>query len=60
MSWSPGPAGSLVVVKLRGRGRLAGLVARPEQQFFPRPTSVFVQFGDRVLLITVTELELVR
>lgn len=46
------PTGSLVVV----RQRRVGLVVGPDQRFFPRPQSLFVQVGDRTLLIAVAEL----
>jgi len=51
------PTGSLVTVKPQSGGvTKVGLVVGPDQHWFPRPESVFVQVGDRVRLIDVTEL----
>lgn len=50
------PTGSLVLVKTRNGAGKVGLVVGPDQHWFPRPKSVFVQLGDRVRLIDVTDL----
>lgn len=50
--------GSWVTVRSReGRVGETGLVVGPDQRWFPRPHSVFVQFGSGLtLLIAVTDL----
>jgi len=54
------PTGSVVIVKPpASRVRRTGLVVGPDQQFFPRPQSLFVQVGARTVLIAVTDLEVV-
>ena len=50
------PTGSLVLVKTRKGAGKVGLVVGPDQHWFPRPKAVFVQLGDRVRLIDVTDL----
>jgi len=54
------PTGSAVIVTSRSGRVLRGLVIGPDQQFFPRPRSVFVQFDSgRTRLIDVADLTVV-